>query len=224
MTEDSEKKAKKGRIPMEEWIEKMKLLFYNAKSENVLPEFEKIGYTEERIDGFISKLETLEQLYQLQIGKYSNQYKETEKFDLKRNEIDTLYRRHLAFCKVLFKGNTQANASLELSQPKKKAYAGWYQQVLNFYVQILSNESFKEKMATLNIKEEDLNAQKAALLELSALKNSQKREVGEAQKTTEKRDEAFKELYPDYADLVAYAKIIFAGNQVLEQLGIVVKR
>lgn len=224
MSENVEKKQKQGRIPMEEQISRMKIAFSNAKLPHILAQLQTVGYTQERLDGFLSQLAEVETLYQNQKKEYAEQYAETEKFNAKRSEIDELYRRHLAFCKILFKGETNAVASLELNAGRKNAYGAWFQQVSNFYGQLLTNVEFKAKVATINIKEEDLNAQKQALASLSALKESQKKEIGEAQKATEARDEAFDTLYPHYTELVEYAKILFAGDQTLEQLGIVVKR
>lgn len=88
----------------------------------------------------------------------------------------------------------------------------------------MSNTAFKEKVATINIQEKDINAQKTALAELTQIKESQTKEAGEAQKATEERDSAFDVLYPKYTELVAYAKVLFGEDQTLEQLGIVVKR
>lgn len=219
---NNSQKSKNNGIP--KVLSKMRLVFSNAKLPHILAELEKIGYIEDRLNGFLERLSELELLYQSKKNDYSKQYAETEKFNAKRNEIDELYRRHLAFCKILFKAETRAIASLELNVSKKSSYGVWFQKVSNFYGQLLSNEDFKEKVATINIKEEDLIAQKNALSALSTLKESQKKETGDAQRATEARDKVFQALYPEYSDLVAYAKVIFKGDQTLEQLGIVVKR
>lgn len=223
--ENSSKNIQKSKhLDLVSTITKMKLVFSNAKLPNVLSELQKVGYTEERLNGFIQKLTELEGLCQLQKKEYAEQYAETERLNQKRTAIDEQYRKHLAFCKILFKGETAAIASLGLNGSKKNAYGAWYQQVANFYAQILVNEEFKTKVGTINIKEEDLNAQKEALDELTKIKEKQAKKSGEAQKATEIRDEAFDALYPNYTELISYAKILFQGDQTLEQLGIVVKR
>lgn len=216
--------AKTYYLSIDKQIQRMKLTFSNAKLPNILAQLETLGYTEEKLDAYISELEALEHLHQKQKKEYAEQYAETERFRQKRKEINELYMRHLAFSKILFKGNIEAGKVLEFGGDRKQAYGAWYQQVSNFYSQILDNEEFKAKVATINIKENDLNAQKTALAELTKIKETQAKEVGEAQKSTEKRDEAFDALYPKYTELVAYAKILFDGDQILEQLGIVVKR
>lgn len=224
MPENLKKQQKQVRLSMEEQMAKMKLIFSNAKLPNVLPELKKIGYTEERIDGFLNQLTEVENLYQRQKKEYAEQYAETEKFNEKRSEIDEIYRRHLAFSKILFKGDTAAIASLDLNAGRKMAYGAWFQQVSNFYGQILSNPDLRMKLMSINIQDKDINDQKQALADLSALKESQKKETGEAQKATEARDKAFDALYVHYTELVDYAKVVFANDQTLEKLGIVVKR
>ncbi|GIM57278.1 hypothetical protein CAPN006_16710 [Capnocytophaga canimorsus] len=209
---------------MSEVISKMKITFTNAKLPEILPQLQTLGYTEEKLNTYLQKVAELEQLMQNQKKEYAEQYAETEKFNQKRQEIDELYRRHIAFFKILFKGNVKAISVLELNAGRKNAYASWHQQVSNFYGQLLGNSDFLAKVGTINITQTDLEAQKTALQELSTLKENQKKEAGEAQKATEIRDEALDKLYPSYTELVAYAKVLFQDDQILEALGIVVKR
>lgn len=220
----TKKKIPTKDLPMGEMISKMRITFSNAKLPEILPQLQTLGYTEAKLNGFLEQVTELENLSQNQKKEYAEQYAETEKFNTKRQEVDEVFRRHLAFCKILFKGDVKANASLGLSEGRKNAYGSWHQQVSNFYGQLLDNPELLEKVATINITEENLNAQKTALADLAKLKESQKKEASEAQKATETRDKAFDSLYPHYVELVAYAKVLFQNDQTLEMLGIVVKR
>ncbi|MFK8289160.1 hypothetical protein ACI76W_07915 [Capnocytophaga canimorsus] len=224
MEENTKPTKKSLYISTDEMISKMRIAFSNAKLPEILPQLQTLGYTEEKLDDYLKKVAELEQLMQNQKKEYAEQYAETEKFNQKRQEIDELYRRHIAFCKILFKGNVKAISVLELNAGRKNAYASWHQQVSNFYGQFLGNSDFLAKVGTINITQTDLEAQKTALQELSTLKENQKKEAGEAQKATEIRDEALDKLYPSYTELVAYAKVLFQDDQILEALGIVVKR
>lgn len=218
------KKSKSQRVTLDESIARMKVLFTNAKIPAILSKLETLGYTEERLNGYVEKVAELETLFQNQKKGYGQKFAQTKRVEEKRAEIDELFKKHLAFCKVLFKNDIQANATLQLAVGRKSAYAAWFQQVSNFYSQLLVNDAFKEKVATINIKEADIKEQQKALAELSALKEEHKKDIGEAQKATEVRDVAFEKLNSDYADLVSYAKILFQDDQTLEMLGIVVKR
>ena len=120
----------------------------------------------------------------------------------------------------LSKEDRQANTTLGIDAGRKQAFAAWFQLVSNFYAQILANPDFKSKAEGVNIKEADITS----LQEIAAVKNSQKKEIGEAQKATDTRDAAIDVLYPKYTELIAFAKVLFPDDQTLEKLGIVVKR
>ena len=224
MENNTSPKSKSRYISTEQLILQMKLTFANAKLPNILPHLQTLGYTEEKLNEYLEKVTELETLSQVQKKEYGEQYAETEKLNKKRTEIDEIYKRHLAFCKILFKDNTQAISTLGMNTGRKRAYAAWFQQVNNFYGQILANAEFLNKVSSINIKENDLKTQLMALSELTQLKENQLKEAGQAQKATEMRDEAFDKLYPLYTELVAYAKVLFQNDQTLEALGIVTKK
>ena len=216
--------ARNQYISAEQLITKMKIAFTNAKEPEILPELETVGLSKGSLDDYLADITNLEQLSQQQIKEYGEQYAETDKFNAKRAEIDNLYARHRNLAKIIFKNDRQANTTLGIDAGRKQAFAAWYQQVSNFYAQLLANADFKTKAEAVNIKDADITAMQTALQEVSALKESQKKELGEAQKATETRDAAIDILYPKYTELIAFAKVLFPDNQTLEKLGIVVKR
>ncbi|MRM85232.1 hypothetical protein LEQ04_09990 [Riemerella anatipestifer] len=221
---EQEKSKKRQRLSLEEWIALMKLAFSNAKLPEINSQLAALGYTETKLDELLSQVSALEALHQKQKKEYAEQYEETRKLDEKRKAIDEQYKTHLALCRVLFKKEVKAIAALELSGTRKTAYSAWYQQVSNFYTQLLQTPEFLAKAKTINLKEADLEAAKNLLSEAAAVKESQKKETAEAQKATETRDQAFDKLYPHYSDLIAYAKAVLSKEQHLEAMGIVVKR
>ena len=211
-------------VSAEELIAKMKIAFTNAKEPEILPELEAVGITEAMLDAHLAEIENLEQLSQIQKREYGEQYAESERFNLKKAEIDALFTRHRNLAKIAFKGDRQANTTLGIDAGRKQAFAAWFQLVSNFYAQILANPDFKTKAEGVNIKEADIAAMQTSLQEIAAVKNSQKKEIGEAQKATDTRDAAIDVLYPKYTELIAFAKVLFPDDQTLEKLGIVVKR
>ena len=216
--------SKNQYISAEELIAKMKIAFTNAKEPEILAELQTVGITEADLDVYLADIANLEVLSQKQRKEYGEQYAETDKFNLKKAEIENIFRRHRNLSKIAFKGDRQAYSTMGMDQLVKRAYPAWYQQISNFYAQILDNADFKAKVATVNIKDADITAQQTALQAISALKESQKKEFGEAQKATEVRDAALDLLYPKYKDLMGYAKVLFEDDQTLEKLGVIVKR
>lgn len=211
-------------VSAEQLIAKMKVAFTNAKQPEILTELNTVGITEADLDGYLTEISSLEHLSQKQKQEYGEQYAETDKFNQKKDQIDATFTRHRNLAKIIFKGDRQANTTLGIDAGRKQAFAAWFQQVSNFYAQILANPTFKEKAATVNIDDAAITAQQTALQEISALKESQKKELGEAQKATDTRDTAIDLLYPKYTQLIAFAKVLFPDDQSLEKLGIVVKR
>lgn len=220
-----DKKTSRTRyVSAEDWIAKMKIAFTNSKQPEILAELVTVGITETILDDYLLEITSLEQLSQQQRKEYGEQYAETDKFNLKKTEIDILFTRHRNLAKIAFKGDRQANSTLGIDNGRKQAFAAWFQLVSNFYAQLLANPNFKTKAESVNIKEADIIAQQAALQEVFALKESQRKELGEAQKATDTRDAALDLLYPKYAQLIAFAKVLFPDDQTLEKLGIIVKR
>ena len=211
-------------VSAEELIAKMKIAFTNAKDPDLLPELETVGITEAMLDANLAEITNLENLSQIQKREYGEQYAETDRFNLKKSEIDTLFTRHRNLAKIAFKGDRQANTTLGIDAGRKQAFAPWFQLVSNFYAQILANPDFKTKAEAVNIKEADITAMQTALEEISAVKNSQKKELGEAQRATDIRDAAIDLLYPKYTQLIAFVKVLFPDDQTLEKLGVIVKR
>lgn len=220
----SGKSARNQYVSAEQLIAKMKVAFTNAKQPEILAELATVGITETQLDAHLADITNLEQLSQQQIQEYGEQFAATDLFNEKKAAIDTTFVRHRNLAKIIFKGDRQANTTLGIDDGRKQAYAAWFQQVNNFYSQILANPEFKTKVATVNIDDAAIAAQQAALQEVSALKESQKKELGEAQRATDTRDAALDLLYPKYTQLVAFAKALFPNDQTLEKLGIIVKR
>jgi hypothetical protein len=165
----------------------MKIAFTNSNDPEILPELETVGITAAILSDYLVEIDHFEQLSQIQKREYGEQYAETDRFNLKKGEIDALFTRHRNLAKIAFKGDRQANATLGMDVGHKQAFAAWFQQVSNFYVQILANPDFKTKAEGVAIKEADVTAMQNALKEVSEAKNAQKKETGEAQKATDAR-------------------------------------
>jgi len=208
---------------IEESIGKMRLAFDNATLPGIFEILLTVGYTEEKINLLKNDLAHLEDLQQTQTKEYAEQYAETELFNNKRKEIDSEYTLHRGLVNILFKGNTHARTALTLDEPKPRTYTVWFQQVTNFYDQLGGIAELQTKASTVGVTETKVTAQKQAIIDLQGIKESQRIEISEAQAATEARDIAFDNLYPQYTDYIKYAKILLAGNQLLEAIGVTVK-
>ncbi len=116
-----------------------------------------------------------------------------------------------------------AQSILKLDEAKPKAFGAWQDMVTNFYAQLEAAPELLAKVAAVGLTVEAVTAQKQAMTDLQALKESQRKETAEAQAATDARDRAFDELYPLYSEYIQYAKVLLADRQAIEAIGIKVK-
>ena len=208
---------------IEATIAKMKLTFSNALLPEIFAVMVTVGYTTEKIELLKADLAQLEVLCQMQTKEAADKFEETDKFKLKKAEVDSIFSTHRGLLRILFKGNIHALKALRLDESMPRTYSAWFQMVSNFYSQLTDTPDLQTKANTVGVTEAKVAAQRQAIAEVQSLKESQSKESAEAQAATDARDVAFDALYPQYTDYIKYAKILLAGNQVLEAIGVKVK-
>ena len=209
--------------PIEATIAKMKLTFSNALLPEIFAVMVTVGYTTEKIELLKADLAQLEVLCQMQTKEAADKFDETDKFKLKKDEVDSVFGFQRGLLRILFKGNVFYLKALRLDESVPKGYSAWFQMVSNFYSQLAETPDILTKATAVGVTEAKVAAQKQALAELQSLKESQSKESAEAQAATDARDKAFDALYPQYTEYIKYAKILLAGNQALEAIGVKVK-
>ena len=222
-TPEVKKTSTKHFDTMDESIVKMKLTFGNAMLPEIFEVMQTVGFTAEKIAALNTQLLHLETLCQSKILEYAEQDAEQKKFNSKKDEINAVFNQHRSLTRILFKGDIHAWVALQLDIAIPKAYPEWVQLLTNFYAQITSNAALQAKVLTVGITAATVSAQSQALLDLQTLKESLRKETAEAQTATNTRDRAFDALYPQYSEYIKYAKILLAGNQTLEAIGVKVK-
>ena len=208
---------------IEATIAKMKLTFSNALLPEIFAVMVTVGYTTEKIELLKADLAQLEVLCQMQTKEAADKFEETDKFKLKKAEVDSIFSTHRGLLRILFKGNIHALKALRLDESMPRTYSAWFQMVSNFYSQLAETPDILTKATAVGVTEAKVAAQRQAIAEVQSLKESQSKESAEAQAATDARDAAFDALYPQYADYIKYAKILLAGNQALEAIGVKVK-
>lgn len=215
--------SKHYRDTMEESLAKMKLTFANALVPEIFSVMETVGYTADKISFMSNKVTTLETLMQVKTKELADQSKEQQNFELKREDINTTYVKHLALSRIVFKDDVHARVSLSLDGNTPRAFNAWVQSITNFYAQLGSQPALLTKATTVGITAKAVTDQKQAINELQTIKENLKEETAEAQAATDTRDRAFDEIYPLYSEYIKYAKILLNNNQLLEAIGVKVK-
>jgi hypothetical protein len=223
-SEKIKKTKHKKYISLGSWILKMKIAFDNAILPTIYPTLLTVGYDEAKIEGLKAKLAELINLDVLQVGAVGEQVGATDASTKKRKEINALYLKHRSLLKILLSDDTVASVSMKLKGERKKSYSEWFQNVSSFYTQLTQTPELTAHAASVGISLTVIDGQKQQLTALQALKEIQRKKKADAQQATRLRNMAFDELRPLYTEYIKYARILLAGNQALEALGIVVKR
>lgn len=209
---------------MAESIAKMKLAFGNASLPEIFAVMVVVGYTAEKINDINSQLTELDTMCQSQVKENADQDEAQDIFNQKRDEITRKFNSHRGLLRIRFKGHIHERVVLQLDGEVPRSYANWTQMLNNFYSQIAQNSDLKAKVATVGIDEASITEQQQSIIELMIMKQSLRKETAEAQVATEARDRAFDALYPKYSEYIQYAKVLLPNNQLLEGLGVRVKR
>jgi len=137
---------------------------------------------------------------------------------------DRAYIKSLKIARLAFNDNTEAMKSLDLIGSRKRSFSGWLTQTKTFYANLISNDDYISAMQKFGYNAEKLQAEQALVSTAEAKNFSYSKEKGEAQQSTENRDEKIDELIDWFRSFLEIARIALENNpQLLEELGIVVK-
>lgn len=107
---------------IEATIAKMKLTFNNALLPEIFDVMLTVGYSAEKIELLKSELAQLEVLCQTQTKDSADKYNETDKFNIKKAEVDSIFSTYRGLLRILFKGYIHAWKALRLDESIPKGY------------------------------------------------------------------------------------------------------
>ena len=204
---------------MEDKIVAMRLAFDNATLPEILAKMLTVGYTRERIDAMIAKLDVLEQKKLDQTKESAESVAAVETFNRAKEELHADFINDLKLLRILFTANTQARSLLGLDGTTPKAYGNWFDTFKNLYRQIKSDANMQALAATVGVTAEVVKTRLDALAAVDVLRETARKEGAEATAATDARDVAYDEVYPLYTEYIKYAKILLDANQ-LKALGV----
>ncbi len=202
------------------YLSASKTALTNAALPAIAPKLATIGYTAAEITAKLQDITTLETLNENQKKEYGEQYDATATYTATEDALHTTYINNLTIARVVFKNDVAAQVALALNGERKKSKSGYQAQALQFYKGILLNTTYKSALAVRGITETIVTSQKTGFEGLSDLEAKQKKETGEAQAATQKRDEAldiFEEWMSDFKKMAIVA--LSDSPQLREQLG-----
>lgn len=180
-----------------------------------------LGYDKKKVkEGFGLHSDVI-QLESLKNERYGNRQGIYDILQTDREAARQLYVRHVTFARLAFKGNKAVWQKLQLSGKRKQSLAGWLGQSRHFYQEITH---VTETMATVGITAEELQQAWAMIEAVTQTRTQWQQQAGEAQWTTQKRNEAMRKLDVWMQRYLKVARLALEeDNQLLEVLGIVVK-
>ncbi len=208
---------------IDELISKSGVAISNGKNEPALAELLlEYGYTPERLATGESLWNTASSLNSLQKKESGEQLAATEALNQAIEAANAVYIPHMKVARIAFRNDINRWAQLELKGKRKKSQSGWMGQTKVFYSNLLADELALEKMAGYGQTREKLEAGQQLVEKTEVQLAVRKKEMGEAQDATKKRDKAIDELQEWYSDYIEIARLALADQpQYLEMMGIV---
>ncbi|QGY47392.1 hypothetical protein GM418_28115 [Maribellus comscasis] len=183
-----------------------------------------MGYPETKLEEGAALLSEANTLVENQKKEYGEVDEAQASFEEDRQSAHKTYMEMIQISRIALKNDVKAISTLDLNGRRARTLSGWLKQTLGFYRAILASEEWKKALAGYGQTEEKLNAQLAAIEQVSAASETVKKERGDAQNATQERDEKLEELVDWISDYEVIARIALADKpQLLEKLGIVVK-
>ena len=205
-----------------------KLLFAQNAIANALSSEEiksavlNYGYDDARLKEGEALYTKASDLQAIQVKEYGEQYSATDALYLARAIANKTYMENLKIARIALIGDRGAGASLHLAGLRKVTFSGWLKEAKTFYTNALGSSEVTSAMGRFGITQEKLEAGQKLVNEVEIKLNNQLKEIGDAQNSTQKRDEAFEELQDWMSDFIAISRIALDGkSQFLEVLGVV---
>lgn len=214
-----------SKMSIDEMVYQSGLRINNSLSDSeILNAVSPFGYTETKLNEGVALLGETMSIVEAQRKEYGEVDEAQNRYENERKAANQEYMDTLRICRVAFKDDVKAIATLGLNGRRARTLSGWFDQTRSFYRSLLGNEEWKTTLATYGQTEEKLEERLNAVAQVEQASMAVKKEMGDAQNATHERDMKLEELADWVNDYEVIARIALAGKpQLLEKLGIVVK-
>lgn len=182
------------------------------------------GYSGETLAAGKTLFEEAMALQNTQKKEYGDQVAATSELNDIWETADQQYMKTLKIARVAFQDHPKADKAVVLFGRRKESLSGWLAQAQTFYANILKDTDLMNALALYGYTTEKLQQESDLLSQITVKNQQQKKEMGEAQASTQARDEKIDELAKWISNLRAVAKVALADDpQQLEKLGILAR-
>ncbi|MCG8412357.1 MAG: hypothetical protein MI739_13850 [Bacteroidales bacterium] len=207
-----------------ELIKKSELALENAKHPDVYSKLSLFGFTNEKLATdrlFVDEAKKCVLNFQREYGESDSAYQAMS--DTKKL-CHNVYMTHVRIARVALRDEKAGWTELAIDGRRKYSIADYLIQADTFYINLLANDNFKQKMAVFGQTEESLTEGKALVEKLKQAYAKYKKEKGEAEKSTELKLKAADKLADWYSCFRKIAKVALNNDpQMLETLGILAR-
>jgi len=180
-------------------------------------------YDEARLNEGMSLYKEADALYEKQQMDYVIQYKAKEKFDKAFNDAHDVYIEHISLTRLALDDEPSERTMLSLDGKRSQTLAIWLRHANRFYNNTIDNEEMLNKIARYGITNEKLKEAKELIKTLELVDDEHDRGKGAAQKSTNKRNKAFRKLDKWMSEYIKVCRFALKEKpQLLEKLGIIV--
>ena len=177
------------------------------------------GYPLQKVDEAEVSLNNTRLVQQAQQKSYRDKQSINRRWTAELTDVRTRYAEHRAVAKTIFRNQPDELERMRLKQPLPRRQSNWLEQMQDFYQELGENK----EMQKLGIKSDELTQTKAMVASLVELRAQRLQCKGEAESTTQRRNQALAELGTWRKEFIRVAKMALKDDpQLLEVLGIVV--
>jgi len=201
------------------FLQEVRTLFENASR---LPELSSVlrgyGYTEAKFKRLMSLLEEAERLFRKKAVDYGERSKASVGFSKAWKEANVVYGKTLKLTRVTLSNDAKGVLALKLLGRRKQSFAGWCDQVITFYENIIGD--YGDSLAEYGYTNAKLSSERALMKGVVDKYNDHSSETGAALSSTLACKLKLLELADSVSELRAVCAVAFYDKRVeMEKLG-----
>jgi hypothetical protein len=220
---EGEDKTRKIKVTFDRKVLLIRTVLANAIKPGLFRQYiEGYGFDETRLNEGMALLNNTDTARTAQKNAIALKMQKTREARNLKYEADRIYLHFRAIGKEEFQDNLHILDTLGLDDLRKVHFGGWREQTMRLYENI-DTPGVLEGYAKHSITREDLEAGKQAVLDWENAIADRNEAKAEAEKATELKDKAFKELLKWWRGFVKVVDVALQDDpQLKEQINIVV--
>lgn len=177
------------------------------------------GISQKRIQAGKTLLQQAIMLHEVKEGHYEESWLLSQQLKTEMNATLAAFKEHVKVARLVFRHDPVVLHTLKINRIAGRRWE-WPRQALHFYTRL---EAHASVMAPFGISLEVLQQSKAAIEAILEQKEQRVKKKGEAENSTQERNEAIRALRSWLSEFHSIARIAFKDHpQMLEVFGIIV--